>query len=257
MKHIVMFSGGLGSWMAAKVVAEKFGTEDLILLFADTKIEDEDLYRFLHEGAADVGGQLTVIAEGRTPWEVFFDTRFLGNSRVGNCSRVLKREFIRKWIEERYEPDECVMYLGIGAEESQRHDRAAEWWKPYVVKSPLCDPPFYSYGQMKDRLAEAGIQLPRLYELGFAHNNCGGFCVRSGQGQFAHLLKVFPERYAEHEAKEEELREYLEADVSILRDRTGGDLKPLTLKVFRERLADADKQLDLFDWGGCGCMIDG
>ena len=110
MKHIVMFSGGLGSWMTAKVVAEKYGTEDLILLFTDTKIEDEDLYRFLHEGAADVGGQLTVIAEGRTPWEVFFDSRFLGNSRVGNCSRILKREFIRKWIEERYEPDECVMY---------------------------------------------------------------------------------------------------------------------------------------------------
>jgi predicted PP-loop superfamily ATPase len=26
MKHIVMFSGGIGSWAAAKIVAEKHGT---------------------------------------------------------------------------------------------------------------------------------------------------------------------------------------------------------------------------------------
>ena len=51
MQHVVMFSGGAGSWMTAKRVAEKHGTDNLILLFADTLIEDEDLYRFLDEAA--------------------------------------------------------------------------------------------------------------------------------------------------------------------------------------------------------------
>jgi 3'-phosphoadenosine 5'-phosphosulfate sulfotransferase (PAPS reductase)/FAD synthetase len=64
-----MFSGGVGSWAAARRVVEKHGTEDLVLLFADTLIEDEDTYRFLREAAANVGGQLVEIADGRTPWD--------------------------------------------------------------------------------------------------------------------------------------------------------------------------------------------
>lgn len=67
MNHIVMYSGGAGSWATAKRVAEQVGTEDLVLLFADTKMEDEDLYRFLHESAANVGGHLEVVVDGRTP----------------------------------------------------------------------------------------------------------------------------------------------------------------------------------------------
>ena len=57
--------------------------ERLTLLFADTKTEDEDLYRFLPEAAANVlDAELVITAEGRDIWEVFFDRRFLGNSRV-------------------------------------------------------------------------------------------------------------------------------------------------------------------------------
>ena len=43
IKHLVMFSGGVGSWAAAKRVVERHGTEGVVLLFADTLIEDEDL----------------------------------------------------------------------------------------------------------------------------------------------------------------------------------------------------------------------
>ena len=45
MKHVVMFSSGIGSWGAGKRVAAKHGKENTILLFMDTKIEDEDNYR--------------------------------------------------------------------------------------------------------------------------------------------------------------------------------------------------------------------
>ena len=56
MKHIVNFSGGVGSWAAAKRVAAKHGTADLTLLFADVLIEDDDLYTFLVRAAANVTG---------------------------------------------------------------------------------------------------------------------------------------------------------------------------------------------------------
>lgn len=54
--HVVMFSAGGGSWGAAKRVAEQHGTDNLTLLFTDTLSEDEDAYRFLIEGAANVFG---------------------------------------------------------------------------------------------------------------------------------------------------------------------------------------------------------
>ena len=39
--------------------------------------------------------------------------------------------------------------------------------------------------------------------------------------------------------------------------RSGGESKPITLKQFRGKIEAEDTgQLDLFDWGGCGCMID-
>lgn len=66
-KHVVMFSGGIGSWAAAKRVAERHGTADMVLLFTDTKTEDEDLYRFIDEAAADVGAPLVKIADAERP----------------------------------------------------------------------------------------------------------------------------------------------------------------------------------------------
>ena len=47
MKRIVQFSGGLASYFAAKRVVERHGAQDVILLFADTLIESDDLYRIM------------------------------------------------------------------------------------------------------------------------------------------------------------------------------------------------------------------
>lgn len=139
-----MFSGGVGSWAAAKRVAERHGTDNLVLLFTDTKMEDEDLYRFLEEAAANVGGTLVRIAEGRTPWEVFFDVRFLGNSRVDPCSRTLKREQSEAWLEANCLPYCTRIYVGIDWSEKHRIDRLAELRKPWVYEAPMCDPPYMS-----------------------------------------------------------------------------------------------------------------
>ena len=72
---------------------------------------------------------------------------------------------------------------------------------------------------MLDALRASGIAVPQLYELGLPHNNCGGGCVKAGQAHFAHLLRVHPCRFEEWEQREQELRDYLGADVSILDDR--------------------------------------
>jgi hypothetical protein len=129
-------------------------------------------------------------------------------------------------------------------------------WAPWPVQAPLTRPPYRDKQQLLSEAQTAGLPVPRLYRLGFAHNNCGGACVKGGQAQWDRLLEVFPDRYARAEAAEERMRALLGKDVSILRDRTGGDTTPLTLAALRQRIEQQPDQLDLFDEGGCGCFTE-
>jgi hypothetical protein len=99
-----------------------------------------------------------------------------------------------------------------------------------------------------------GLTPPRLYKLGFAHNNCGGFCIKAGQAQFALLLRTMPKRYAFHEQKELEPR--AKGINGTILTMTRDSIKyAVTLKEFREMI-DSGKDFDRQDWGGCGCALE-
>lgn len=257
MRHVVMFSGGVGSWAAAKRVAERHGTEALTLLFADTKVEGDDLYRFLREAAANVGGELVTVADGRTPFQVFHDTRFLGNNRLARCSEDLKIKPCRAWLEEHCDPASTTLYVGIDWSEAHRLPPIVEGWKPYRVQAPLTEPPYTDKAALLDWLKAEGVEPPAAYGDGFPHSNCmEQGCVRGGHGYWALLLRKRPEVYRATEQEEEALRRHLDKDVSILRDRSGGSSTTLTLREFRERI-ECGEQPDMFDIGACGCFAAG
>lgn len=260
MKHIVQCSFGVNSWAAAKLVAARYGTDDLIQLFADTTEEDEDTYRWGRAAAANVGGELVEIMDGRGIWEVFRDSKFIGNSRADPCSRILKREICAKWLKDNgHGPTNSILYFGIHSEEIGRLPAIRDRHKPQPVGFPLCDPEWKPWRSQVPRDPHAwaereGLPPQLLYRLGFSHANCGGRCVKAGQEQWRLYLRHFPERFARDEAKEQEMRETLGKDVSILRDRRGGKVKPLTLRQFRENV-EAGHSMELFNTvGGCNCF---
>ena len=285
VNHIVWFSGGKGSWAAGRRVVKEHGVEGVHLAFADTKMEDDDLYRFLMEAAENLlgklyeasmegtwgkgrhfvskgGGYLHILEEGRDVWQVFFDRRYLGNSRIDPCSEALKRNLLRDWLETHFMPWETRVYLGIDWTEEHRFTKAKARWEGWDVRAPLCEEPYVLPDKHFADLQEAGIAPPRLYELGFPHNNCGGFCVKAGISHFIHLRETMPERYDFHAGKEQELREFLDKDVAILKDRTqeamaenDGKPVPLTLHELGRRLdEDPERYKKIGDWGGCGCF---
>ncbi|MCK1593341.1 hypothetical protein [Bradyrhizobium sp. 164] len=305
MQHVVMFSAGAGSWAAAKRVAERVGLDRLQLLFTDTLMEDPDAYRFLIEGAANVFGislsgrmkvpsysefpdfrdrpkwkrylerlsteavatipQLVWLKDGRDIWEVFFDERFLGNSRLDPCSKILKRRAADRWLVENCDPRDTVCYVGIDFTEAHRFDdgrggglrprRALEGW---TYEAPLCSEPWLAKWDVIEWMRAERIAPPRLYALGFSHNNCFGFCIKAGHAHYRLLLQTLPDVYSYHEQKEQEIREYLGKDVSILADRRHGNKKrPLTLRAFRMRAtSEHASSSEDSDYGGCGCFID-
>jgi len=256
MKHIIMYSGGIGSWAAAKRVIEQHGKDDVMLLFTDTKIEDADLYRFLRETSEKFGVELVWLADGRDPWQVFRDVKWIGNSRIAQCSHLLKQKVAREWIESNFKPDEVMLYVGIDWTEIHRLPGIKKHWAPYNIEAPMCEPPYQDKHEMFRMLRKAGVRKPRLYELGFSHNNCGGFCVRAGQAHFINLLREKRDLYLYHEAKEMEMQEYLgRTDVSILTRTVKGVEYPLTLRQLREEWdSGLRNQIDMLEIGGCGCF---
>ncbi|WP_251077120.1 phosphoadenosine phosphosulfate reductase family protein, partial [Streptomyces benahoarensis] len=254
VRHVVMMSGGIGSWATAKRVIDEHGPDETVLLFADTKVEDPDLYRFLDDAAAQLGARLVTVADGRTPWEVFRDRRIIGNSRIAPCSHLLKQVPCRRWLEENTDPAHCAVYVGIDWTETHRLPAIQAAYQPWTALAPLCEPPCLDKDDLIRGAAARGLRPPRLYSQGFPHNNCGGACVRGGQAQWALLHETNPTRYAEEERQEQALRAELGKPVAILRERIDGVTRPLPLAELRSRITG--QQIDTDDWGGCGCFTD-
>jgi hypothetical protein len=246
MVHVVMYSGGACSWAAAMRVKERHPGEQIVLLFADTRIEDEDLYRFLDDSQKQLGLELIRIADGRTPWEIMRHKHVIANSRIDPCSEILKRKLLDRWYRKNCQTETATLHFGIDWTELHRLKRLREAKQPWRCEAYMTEAPYLQKREMLAWMRKEGLRAPRLYDLGFHHNNCGGFCVKAGQAHFANLLNKLPERYAFHEEQERQLRRIV-GDHSILPGRT--------LEQFRLSI-EAKEPIDEFDFGGCGCAID-
>ncbi|WP_019632461.1 hypothetical protein [Actinomadura atramentaria] len=234
--HVVQWSGGIGSWATAQRVAAAHGTDRMILLFADVLVEHPDLYRFSRQAAARLGLGVTRVCDGRTPFELFSDVRFLGNNRIAPCSRILKQLPARRWLEAELPPDRTVLYVGIDSFEKHRAPAIAKGWRPWRVEFPLLQRPHLTKDDMLAWATSLRLRPPALYvpPYNLRHNNCGGFCVRAGIRQWTRMLTVDPDGFAEAEAAEARMRDQL-GDVAILRDRRDGRSRPLPLAELRHR----------------------
>lgn len=252
MKYIVNVSGGWSSYEALCRTVDKHGREDTVPVFADTQKEDADLHRFLRDQERLLGVTIVRLSDGRTPFEVVRDERMITIRGMAKCSILLKHDVIDNWIAERY-ASPYLRIFGMDWTEQGRMDRLRERLAPIPVWFPLAEPPYVTKEIVFAKLRSVGVEPPRLYEMGFKHNNCGGMCIKAGQAHWAHLLKMLPDRYAEAEAEEESFRQYVGKDVSILKDRSNKQSKPLTLRAFRERLQCGGSHNG--DWGMCGCYV--
>lgn len=254
-KCIVMYSGGLGSFAAAYLAMQNYGST--YLYFNDTQIEDPDLYRFLKESSDWLGAELILDSDGRTPWEVFEDCKYIGNTRVDPCSRVLKRERAKKYVVEHYPDGDIDVIFGIDWTEIHRYEaiKGRGTWHPFGVKAPLIDALIDKDMLVSDLLKESGIKRPALYEMGFSHNNCGGFCVKAGLGQFKLLWEKLPIRYLWHENKQEQIMAKNPSLRPFLRKTIDGRIHYITLKEYRTKYLSELTEQESLDFGGCGCAL--
>lgn len=253
--HIVSLSGGLGSFIELKLTIDEFGEKNTTALFADVRMEDPDLYRFLHETLNHFRCSYTIISEGRNPWELFTDIKFLGDTKADPCSQILKRNLIKQHILKNYDRDTIIVHLGIDYTEKHRLESAIARTSEFTYTSLQVERKMMLTPDEKIKFSEnLGIKPPILYSMGFSHNNCGGFCIKAGLGQFKTLYEKLPDRYEWHVQKEKELRKAAPTARPFLRKMIKGKTKYLWLEEYREilRSNNISKEEEL-DIGGCAC----
>ena len=205
-RHVISLSGGVTSWAAARVVKDIMEPgEEMVLLFADTLVESQDVYEFLARAVADINEPFCRIADGRTIWDVFRDEKFLGNNRFDPCSKILKRKLINKWLDTYCVPGHTTVHVGLDWMEINRFEK---WQKRMEGLGWDCCAPLIDARVDKAEainMAKArGLELPAAYEQGFSHANCNGMCVKAGKGHWARLYVLDPETYKEAEKQERE-----------------------------------------------------
>lgn len=231
--HIIFFSGGKSSFSAADYVKTNFPEDNIVLYFTDTQWENDDLYRFIYQASDRLQLPLLTHSAGLNPIELMFEKKLVFNSRIGDCSKILKmkvsRDFLKKGIKPPIEKwrnkqflkaenftEDAILYFGIGWEEMHREGAIRKNWQPFKVEMPLID-------NMIDNnavLRKYNLRQPILYDLGFSHNNCNAKCVKAGQGHYKNLLEKMPDVF--HKLVEQE--HYIKLYVSSYRYITDTDL---------------------------------
>lgn len=253
MKYIVSLSWGSGSTVAAQRAFDRYGKENVLLWFADTLFEDEDLYRFQRDVLAHWGMEQTTYTDGRTPLQVFEQAKLIGNNRMAPCSFTLKVKPFRKFIQEQLQYGPVTVLLGMDWKEQHRMESPRKAYEALgaQVDYPLMWKP-YELTPYQDVIRSWGIEPPRLYSRGFPHNYCGGRCVKQGIHEWLRLLIHFPDRFEEMRLWEEAQRAKggARSTRSMCSETINGKKQPLPLTELKSRFQAGyykESETTLFD----------
>lgn len=259
MRYVVSLSGGLASAVSAERAIRRYGRENVALRFADTNWEDEDLHRFKDECLMRWGGEVTRLSDGRNPLQVAEDKQLIPNDHIAPCARILKIDLLNAHDHTGLKP--VTVLIGLDWREQHRVRRRRDQYAPLAPEGIFVDFPllwepietrrYYDVVMKHDW----GITPPRLYDLGFTHNNCGGRCVRQGAAEWLRLKRYFPERFTEVRDWEQAQRAKggPRATFAILRDRRGGETHPMSLAELEVRGVAPEGEPTMEDMFACVC----
>lgn len=188
------FSCGAASACATKLAIDRYG-ERVRVINAFVANEDVDNRRFLADCEAWFGRPIVVLRDkkyGATAAEVWRRNRFIVNRSGAKCSKALKRDVLDPDIR----PGDTIV-LGYTADprDAARLDRYLDAHGDQRVWAPLVEAGLTKRDCFQ-MVAHAGIQLPRMYRLGYHNANCPG-CPKGGEGYWNKIRVDFPDSFEE------------------------------------------------------------
>lgn len=215
-RYICHFSCGAASAVAAKITVGKYGlAHEVRIVNAFLAGEDADNRRFLADCEAWFAHPIEVVRDtvyNANHFEVFRKRRYTKGRYGAPCSRSLKRDVIDAYIGDNAGD---VHVLGYTADEQDRFDLWLDANAGRHAEAPLIEAGL-GKADVLAMVARAGIELPRMYRLGYHNANCVG-CVKGGAGYWNKIRKDFPAAFEEMASIEESIG----PGARILRHRSG------------------------------------
>jgi len=175
-RHLVWFSCGAASAVAAKLAVEKY--PDCEVLYCDTlKYEHEDNPRFMDDVSRWVGKEVTLLSSPKYTdiYDVFNKTGWLVGVGGARCTIELKKN-----VRKEYQQEGDVHLFGLTADEEKRIERFEDENYSLELEWILRDAGV-TKADCYRIIQQAGIPLPMMYRLGYNNNNCIG-CVKRADG---------------------------------------------------------------------------
>ena len=193
---VVWFSCGAASAVAAKLTVDRFPDADVRIVNHPVAEEDADNRRFLADVSKWLGRPVEDSRHSDFPnasaADVWKRERGFVFPHGAPCTRFLKRKAGDQWMALN-RPDWHV--FGFTAEERRRHDRfvLTEFSNliPVLIDAGL------SKQDCAALLRDAGLDLPRVYAMGYPNGNCLGCIKATSPTYWNHVRSHHPAVFAE------------------------------------------------------------
>ena len=197
MSIAVWFSCGAASAVAAKKTLERYGDKHLIrVLNNPVAEEDEDNRRFLRDVQAWLGLPIEIVKSKKYPSnsavDVWEKRQFMSGPMGAPCTLELKKYARQEWEKENHVDWQV---LGFTADEKKRHDRFVLTERSNVL--PVLIDESITKADCYTILQKAGIELPRIYSMGYPNANCVGCVKATSSTYWSHVKLMHPKVFEE------------------------------------------------------------
>lgn len=188
---ISWWSAGVTSAVATKLAIEVYGKEKVFPVYFHIDTAHIDNQRFKEDCEKWYDKEIEVVTSDKynDQFDVILKDKYINGPSGARCTLVLKKK-LRQQIEKERQYDGQV----FGFEYSKKEiNRAIRFKEQYPIAKPIF--PLIEKKVTKPNalhfLQDAGIKIPKMYELGYSNNNCIG-CVKGGKGYWNKIRKDFP-----------------------------------------------------------------
>ena len=184
-RSVVWFSCGASSAVAAKYAVKKYDNCEVV--YCDTGGEHSSNKQFLKDCEDWIGKDITILKNEKYEdhFDVFEKEKYLYGHAGSRCTLELKKKLRIKY----QEPDDIHIF-GYTLEEQNRANKFENFNPELFVDWILIDKQL-NKNDCLGIIWQSGIKLPKLYDMGYDHNNCIG-CIKGGMGYWNKIRKDFP-----------------------------------------------------------------
>lgn len=192
---VVWFSCGAASAVALSETIKHYGHNNKIIACNNPiKEEDDDNQRFLKEVSIFLNIEIIEVRSKKYPAqsciEVWDKRKYMSGVSGAPCTGELKKKARQEWEKEN---DHDYIVLGFTSEERKRHENFVlserEDLLPVLISKNITKK--YCYEEVN----RWGIELPRMYGLGYPNANCIGCVKATSPTYWNHVREKHPETF--------------------------------------------------------------